>query len=236
MLCDSSETAHGIDIPNGQQLGARRCSYDSSTEVKRSRTMRSSAAPVGLGSSAEARTRELADAARQQVSTTTRLLAFWSRDDVTKAVSLTKETLKYLASSTSLLRTHPTTFYADFMLQSYTFNPVSNYSHTAKEVSTNSSPEAFVRELLHNSYDADATWVRMAPLVGADPQAVGMVAADNGHGMTRPHHVNDEGELVDVRVSATFELYVCVAKKLHAAIKRSPCLRRASYQQLWLLV
>ena len=70
-------------------------------------------------------------------------------------------------------------------MQPYTFKPVSNYAHTAKEVSTNSTPEAFVREVVvHNTYDADATWIRAAPLVGTD--VVGVLVADNGHGMSRP--------------------------------------------------
>ena len=84
-------------------------------------------------------------------------------------------------------------------MQAYTFKPVSNYAHTAKEVSTNSTPEAFVREVVvHNTYDADATWIRAAPLVGTD--VVGVLVADNGHGMSRPVGNDSKGDLVDAKV------------------------------------
>lgn len=97
-------------------------------------------------------------------------------------------------------------------MQTYTFKPVSNYAHTAKEVSTNSTPEAFVREVLvHNTYDADATWIRVAPLVGTN--VVGVLVADDGHGMSRPHGTDSKGDLVDRKVCfwllTRFEFTAC---------------------------
>ena len=77
---------------------------------------------------------------------------------------------------------------------------VSNYSHTAEEVSTNLAPDAFLREVaVHNPYDANATRVRVAPLLG--PETVGIIVADNGDGMTRQVGRNKKGQIFDRNVS-----------------------------------
>ena len=71
-----------------------------------------------------------------------------------------------------------------FACQEYIIEPVSNYSHTAEDVSTNLTPDAFLREVaVHNPYDANASWVRVVPLFGED--TTGIMVADNGEGVTR---------------------------------------------------
>lgn len=84
-------------------------------------------------------------------------------------------------------------------MQEDIISAVSNYTHTAEEVSMNSTAEAFVREVVvHNPYDAGANWVRTAPLIGSG--LAGILVADNGHGMTR-NISKDKTHPEDFRVS-----------------------------------
>lgn len=43
---------------------------------------------------------------------------------------------------------------------------------------------------VHNPFDANADWIRFAPLLGKN-LPVGALIADNGHGMSRNIHEDD---------------------------------------------
>ena len=96
---------------------------------------------------------------------------------------------------------------------------VSIYSHTAEEVSTNCAPEAFLHKVaVHNPYDANASWVRVAPLLREG--TVGTIIVDNGDCMSGAVGKNKNCQLVGKNGMPYVELQVVLAGLVIAIVTK----------------